>query len=90
VLARRVFRTHIKIVYSGLNSLTVFGKETARQFDMDEMTAAVRGGRQRGFKTMVHANGKAPVKIALDAGCDSIEQIIYNGKLINYNNKNIK
>ncbi|MGD9175996.1 MAG: hypothetical protein PVF29_17660 [Desulfobacterales bacterium] len=57
---------------------------------MDEMTAAVRGGRQRGFKTMVHANGKAPVKIALDAGCDSIEQIIYNGKLINYNNKNIK
>jgi imidazolonepropionase-like amidohydrolase len=43
------------------------------------MTAAVRVARQRGFKTMVHANGKTPVKIALDAGCDSIEHGFFMG-----------
>ena len=64
---------HIKIVNSGLNSLTVYHKETTPQFNLAEMTAAVKAARQRGFKTMVHANGKRAVKVALNAGCDSIE-----------------
>ena len=79
ILEQRRDVDHIKIVNSGINSLSVFGKETAPQFQSDEMIAAVRAARQRGFKTMVHANGKAPVKIALDAGCDSIEHGFFMG-----------
>ncbi len=79
VLQERADVDHIKIVNSGLNSLTVFGQETAPQFGSDDMIAAVRAARRRGFKTMVHANGKAAVKIALDAGCDSIEHGFFMG-----------
>jgi imidazolonepropionase-like amidohydrolase len=71
---------HIKIVNSGLNSLYVFGKETAPQFGSGELAAAIRAARQRGYKTMVHANGKIPVKAALDAGCDSIEHGFFMGR----------
>jgi imidazolonepropionase-like amidohydrolase len=71
---------HIKIVNSGLNSLTCFAKETEPQFDSAELKAAVRAARQRGLKTMVHANGKIPVKIAVDAGCDSIEHGFFMGE----------
>lgn len=71
---------HIKIVNSGLNSLSCFAKETEPQFDSAELKAAVRVARQCGLKTMVHANGKLPVKIAVDAGCDSIEHGFFMGK----------
>ena len=71
---------HIKIINSGLNSLTDFGRQTEPQFDLDELQAAVQKAQNLGFKTMVHANGKTPVKIALDAGCDSIEHGFFMGK----------
>lgn len=71
---------HIKIVNSGLNSLTVFGRQTRPQFEMAELKAAIRAAGQRGFKTMVHANGIIPVKIAVEAGCDSIEHGFFMGK----------
>ncbi len=71
---------HIKIVNSGLNSLTCFGKETLPQFDLKEMKAAVEVANKRGLKTMVHANGKIPVKIAVESGCRSIEHGFFMGK----------
>ena len=71
---------HVKIVNSGLNSLTQFGRQTEPQFDLDEMQAAVKAAQNRGLKTMVHANGKAPVQIAVDAGCDSVEHGFFMGK----------
>jgi len=70
---------HIKIVNSGLNSLTCFGKETGAQFDSAELKAAIMAAHRRGLKTMVHANGKIPVKYAVDAGCDSIEHGYFMG-----------
>ncbi len=70
---------HIKIVNSGLNSMIDFGKQTAPQFDANELDAAVKAARQRGFKIMVHANGNIPVKLALDAQCDSIEHGFFMG-----------
>ena len=84
-LAESVFKEregidHIKIINSGLNSLTIFGRQTRPQFDRAEMKAAIRAAGQRGFKTMVHANGKIPVKIAVEAGCDSIEHGFFMGK----------
>jgi imidazolonepropionase-like amidohydrolase len=70
---------HIKIVNSGLNSLTVFGKQTKPQFGQKELKNAVYQANTLGLKVMVHANGKIPVKIAIEAGCDSIEHGFFMG-----------
>jgi imidazolonepropionase-like amidohydrolase len=70
---------HIKIVNSGINSLLSFGKETLPQFSPDELSQAVREARNRHLKVMVHANGKLPVQIAVEAGCDSIEHGFFMG-----------
>ena len=71
---------HIKIANSGVNSLIHFGKETRPQFNEDALTAAVRIGRIKGLKTMVHANGREPVRAALQSGCHSIEHGFFMGK----------
>ncbi|NNL76855.1 MAG: amidohydrolase family protein [Desulfobacterales bacterium] len=70
---------HIKIVNSGLNSLTEFGKETLPQFDVTELKAAVSAADRRKLKTMVHANGQIPVQFAVAAGCHSIEHGFFMG-----------
>jgi imidazolonepropionase-like amidohydrolase len=70
---------HIKIMNSGLNSLKEFGKESASQFDSDQLREAVDLSRRLGLKTMVHANGSEPVGQALDAGCHSIEHGFFMG-----------
>ncbi len=71
---------HIKIVNSGLNSLTQFGKQTPPQFNSQELGAAVQMASDLGLKTMVHANGKLPVELAIEAGCHSIEHGFFMGK----------
>lgn len=71
---------HIKIVNSGLNSLHHFGKETPPQFSLEELRAAVQTGESLGLKTMVHANGRLPVSLALRAGCHSIEHGFFMGR----------
>jgi imidazolonepropionase-like amidohydrolase len=70
---------HIKIVNSGLNSLLHFGKETAPQFDVLELKKAIDIGKRLGLKTMVHANGKKPVEVAIKSGCHSIEHGFFMG-----------
>ena len=71
---------HVKIIQSGLNSLTDFGKESPPQFQLKEMRAAVETASSLGLRTMVHANGTVPVQIALKAGCNSIEHGFFMGK----------
>lgn len=71
---------HVKIINSGLNSLTEFGKQTAPQFDLETLEAAVQAARLRRQKVMVHANGRVPVRLAVDAGCDSIEHGFFMGR----------
>jgi imidazolonepropionase-like amidohydrolase len=71
---------HLKIVNSGLNSLTEYGKQTAPQFDLAEMSAAVKAAAERGLSVMVHANGVEPVRVAVAAGCRSIEHGFFMGK----------
>lgn len=70
---------HLKLVNSGINSLSFFGKETAPQFRPDDLKEAVRAGTERGLKTMVHANGKAAVRMAVEAGAHSIEHGFFMG-----------
>jgi len=71
---------HVKVVNSGLNSLSQFGQETPPQFSLGEMQAAVQAARRQGLQTMVHANGKLPVNIAVAAGCHSIEHGFFMGR----------
>jgi imidazolonepropionase-like amidohydrolase len=43
------------------------------------MDAAIQAARKRGLKAMVHANGGAPVREAVDAGATSIEHGFFMG-----------
>ncbi len=71
---------YIKIVNSGLNSLKEFGKETLPQFSLHELLEAVHTARSIGKSVMVHANGKLPVKMAIQAGATSVEHGFFMGK----------
>ncbi len=71
---------HVKIVNSGLNSLTMFGKETKPQFELGELKEAVAEAEKNGLKVMVHTNGKRPVNISINAGCHSIEHGFFMGR----------
>jgi imidazolonepropionase-like amidohydrolase len=71
---------HVKIVNSGVNSLTEFGKETSPQFTVDELKEAVKAAEGIGLKVMVHANGKEPVRIAIESGCHTVEHGFFMGE----------
>ena len=73
-------RDHLKLVNSGLNSLTQFGVESLPQFDENELAAVIVAAHKRGQPTMVHANGYLPVKLAVEAGCASIEHGFFMGR----------
>jgi len=70
---------HIKIINSGLNSFKKFEKETSPQFAFNDLKDAIKTGNAIGLKTMVHANGKKPVHMAIEAGCHSIEHGYFMG-----------
>lgn len=70
----------IKVVNSGLNSLTEYGRETKPQFGLRELTELVGEAKRSGCSVMVHANGRIPVKMAIEAGCDSIEHGFFMGR----------
>ena len=70
---------HVKIINSGLNSLTEFRKETPSQFSRQTLTAVCDMARRAGVPVMVHANGEQAVSCALAAGCQSIEHGYFMG-----------
>ncbi|MFC1534343.1 amidohydrolase family protein [Thermodesulfobacteriota bacterium] len=83
-LAQSIFRDHdgidhIKIVHSGLNSLSDYGRETPPQFDPEQLSEAVKTANDIGLRTMVHANGREAVRSAIEAGCHSIEHGFFMG-----------
>lgn len=71
---------HVKIINSGLNSLTEFKKETPSQFSQQALAAACDAARGAGIPVMVHANGREAVLFALAAGCQSIEHGYFMGR----------
>jgi imidazolonepropionase-like amidohydrolase len=70
---------HVKIVNSGVNSLAEFGKETSPQFKSEDLEQTVHRAHHKGLKVMIHANGRRPVRQAIEAGCDSIEHGFFMG-----------
>lgn len=71
---------HVKVVQSGLNSLTEYGKKTPPQFSLEELSHAVGEARKRGLGIMAHANGREPVRIAVQAGVASVEHGFFLGR----------
>jgi len=71
---------HLKLVNSGLNSLTGFGRLTPAQFGPEELKAGVAAAHEAGRPVMVHANGPGPAEAALLAGCDSVEHGFFMGR----------
>ncbi len=69
----------VKLVNSGLNSLKIFGKETQPQFTAEEIAQLVAAAKRQGKKVMVHANGRKPVRLAIEGGCHSIEHGFFMG-----------
>lgn len=80
VFGKHSQRDHLKLVNSGLNSLTQFGVESLPQFDEHSLAMAMSTARKHGQFSMVHANGHLPVKMAVDAGCNSIEHGFFMGR----------
>lgn len=70
----------VKVVNSGLNSLTDFGRQTQPQFSGTELGELVRLAHAHGRTVMVHANGCQPVREAVLAGCDSVEHGYFMGR----------
>ena len=70
----------VKVVNSGLNSMTEYGIETTPQFSAQELAGIVDEAARRNSKVMVHANGKRAVKAAIEAGCHSIEHGYFMGR----------
>ncbi|NNF99432.1 MAG: amidohydrolase family protein [Desulfobacteraceae bacterium] len=70
----------VKLVQSGLNSMKRFGRQTPAQFTSEELQQAVTAASARNLPTMVHANGEMPIRIAIEAGCNSIEHGFFMGK----------
>jgi len=70
----------VKLINSGPNSLSEFGKQTPPQFTLDELRETVSLAHARGLPVMVHANGVEPVRMAIEAGVDSIEHGYFMGR----------
>ena len=70
----------VKLVNSGLNSLKIFARQTAPQFTREDISEVVAAAKKQGRKVMVHANGKDPVRIAVEGGCHSIEHGFFMGR----------
>lgn len=70
----------VKLVNSGLNSLEIFGRETGPQFTREDIAEVVAAAEQQGRKVMVHANGRIPVRLAVEGGCHSIEHGFFMGR----------
>lgn len=70
---------HIKIINSGINSLDRYGHQTPPQFSLTQLRTVARLAAQKRLPVMVHANGESAVRMALEAGCDSIEHGYFMG-----------
>jgi len=71
---------HVKVLNSGLNSLLDYARQTEPQFTAAEMKRLVRAAAAMGCPVMVHANGRDAVRIAVEAGCASVEHGYFMGK----------
>ena len=75
--ARNEGADFIKIMVSGLMDFDTYGKITSSPLGREEIFEMIHISHDMGFAVMAHANGAETVKIALEAGVDSIEHGAY-------------
>ncbi len=63
----------VKVIVSGVVSFKEYGRVGPVQFTAAELTAIVRGARDRGLPVMAHASSDAAVRLAVEAGVDTVE-----------------
>jgi imidazolonepropionase-like amidohydrolase len=78
--ARMATIDHLKVIQSGLNSIDHFGQSGSPQFSGEALRAMVAVAHRFDRPVMVHANGERPVRLAVEAGCDSIEHGYFMGE----------
>jgi len=71
---------HVKVIQSGINSIDRFGHQGPPQFSREDLAELVHQAHRHKIRVMVHANGEAPVRWAIDSGCDSIEHGYFMGR----------
>ncbi|MGB9803694.1 amidohydrolase family protein [Desulfofundulus sp.] len=64
---------HLKVLVSGIVSFSEYGRVGGPQFTRDELKRAVYHAHSRGLRVMAHASGDEAVRMAVEAGVDSIE-----------------
>lgn len=67
----------LKVVISGLVSLQEFGRVGPLQFSLAELKSVVQLARAYELPVMVHASSDAAVRLAVQAGVDSVEHGYY-------------
>ncbi|MDI3536613.1 MAG: hypothetical protein PWP16_833 [Eubacteriaceae bacterium] len=63
----------IKIILTGIMSFDDFGKTDPAQFNLAELRKMIDRAHDLGLQTMIHANTPSAIKIAVEAGADTIE-----------------
>lgn len=63
----------IKVLVSGIVSFSEYGRVGGPQFSLIELTRIVYRAQSHGLRVMAHASGDEAVRLAIEAGVDSIE-----------------
>ncbi|MCF6097809.1 amidohydrolase family protein [Thermovorax subterraneus] len=64
---------HLKIILTGLVEFECYGKVGEIGFSEEELNYMVQSAKEKGLPVMVHANSSIGVKMAIEAGADTIE-----------------
>ena len=64
---------HVKVIVSGVVSFKEYGRVGSLQYTSAELSAIVQGARARGLPVMAHASSNAAVRLAIEAGADTVE-----------------
>lgn len=72
--------SHVKVIQSGINSIDRFGRQGPPQFTPQALSKLVQRAHEHQLKVMVHVNGDAAVRSAIEARCDSIEHGYFMGR----------
>ncbi|KXG74983.1 Imidazolonepropionase [Fervidicola ferrireducens] len=70
---RKVKADHLKVILTGLVDFDCYGKVGEIAFTENELTYMVQSAKEKGLPVMVHANSPMGVKMAIEAGADTIE-----------------
>lgn len=67
----------IKLMTAGLMDFNQYGALTSSPLEADEVRELISIAHGEGFAVMVHVNGDAAIRAAVDAGADSVEHGAY-------------